>query len=171
LPTPIVRAVVGVAVPPLAGVGGPAVAGIGVPALVGVGLWAVVGAAGRAVAGVDVRATVEAGVCFAALGRGRRAAFVRRRDVACAGARGDAAFTALRRGAAFAGAFLALGLAFVVRLRAGAGFPAGVMAGSFSEPSFHTRAARPAVKRMSAFRMSPVGMRPVGMRPMGMVGI
>jgi hypothetical protein len=77
------------------------------------------------------------------------------------------AFGAAWRGAAFAAAFAAVRLSLVfVRLRGGAGFSAGATAGCFSELSFHTRAARPAVRRMSAFRISPVGMS-----PMGMVGI
>src|SRR6516164_6576221 len=86
LPTPIVRAgagvgvgaVVGVELRAIVGVGVPAVAGAGVRAIAGVGVGAVVGV--RAIVGVGVRATVEVGAGFAALGFGRGAAFVRRRD-------------------------------------------------------------------------------------------
>jgi hypothetical protein len=108
----------------------------------------------RAVVGVGVTAIVEVGAGFAARGFAVLG-FDRRRGVA---------FGVARRGAGFAAAFVAVRLAFVfVRVRGGAGLSAGVTTGSLSELSFHTRAARPAVRRMRAFRISPVGMSPVGM--------
>jgi hypothetical protein len=132
---------------------------IGVCAVLGDGVRAVVGSGVPAVVAVGVPATVGAGAGFAARGFAVFG-FDRRRGVAFGAARRGAA----RRDGGFAAAFVAVPLAFVfVRLRGGAGLSAGVTAGSLSELSFHTRAARPAVRRMSAFRMSPVGMSPVRM--------
>jgi hypothetical protein len=140
------------------GIGLRAIAGVGVCGVGGIAVCAVLGVGVRAAVGIGVRALVGVGAGFAArgfavFGFDRRAVFG-----VCF------AFGAARRDAAFAAAFVAVGLAWVfIRLRGGAGFSAGATAGLLSELSFHTRAARPAVRRMSAFRISPVGMSPVGM--------